>query len=160
LLSTVVLVWLAYFVLGFSIGVSTAHVQRLMISFNVLNHAAESTAYLVLLLTFAFILYQAPSLAASLTGGGPSQYGAGLVREIQRAVTSLMPPKSEDSGGSSASGGSARKGTGLPYAAGHAAGTGARHAAAGAKALARGAGAAGKFAYQRAAAMGRRILNR
>lgn len=149
LLSTAVLAWIAFFVLGFSVGVGLDLVDRLNTQFDTLNLMAEAIAYAILMVAFAFILYQAPSIAASLTGGGPSQYGAGLIQ--QAAITYRMfKPGGLGSGHPPAHGGGAvTRATGLPYRGGSIVSASVRNAA--------GAVRTGvRRAYQLAAQRGRR----
>lgn len=120
LFSTVVLTWLVYFVLGFSIGTGQSFIEKLQLNFDTINLVAEALTYVVVMVVFAFIIYQSPSVASSLTGGGPSQYGAGLIQ--QAAITYRMVRGINASGAGSAPvpghGGSIHRGTGAAYGAG------------------------------------------
>jgi type IV secretion system protein VirB6 len=148
LLSTVVLVWVAYFVLGFSVGIGLNFVTRLATSFDTLNLLAEALAYCVLLVSFAFMLYQAPSIAASLSGGGPGQYGAGIIQQAAITYRVLNPGSmtgARNGPPSTAGGGAVTRGTGPAYGVGTAARVGFTNV-----------GALARRAYQRAAMRGRR----
>jgi type IV secretion system protein VirB6 len=147
LLSTVVLVWIAYFVLGFSVGIGLDFIRRIGAGFDTLNLLAEALAYCVLMVAFAFMLYQAPSIAASLSGGGPGQYGAGIIQ--QAAITYRLFNPSSIVGtvraAPPATGGTVTRGVGAPYTTGSAV-----------RSAATGLGALARRAYQRAALRGRR----
>jgi type IV secretory pathway VirB6-like protein len=119
LFSTVVLTWLTYFVLGFSIGTGQSFIERIQLNFDSINLIAEALTYVVIMVVFAFIIYQSPSVASSLTGGGPSQYGAGLIQQAAityRMVRGVNPPS--PSSNANAPGGSVSRGAGAAYAAG------------------------------------------
>jgi type IV secretion system protein VirB6 len=149
LLSTVVLTWLSFFVLGFSIGTGLDAVERLNRNFAALNLLGEALRYAVVMVVFAAMLYQAPSLAASLTGGGPSQYGAGIVQHSLQTYRLMRGYGGGPSPGGGGGGGVVARGAGLPYHAGRAAGSGFRAAGGAVRSVA-------TRAYQRAAQIGRR----
>jgi type IV secretion system protein VirB6 len=119
LFSTVVLTWLTFFVLGFSIGTGQDFVNRIRENFDTINLLAEALTYVVIMIVFAFILYQSPSVSASLTGGGPSQYGAGLIQQAAityRIVRGMKAPDPAKNG--NGQGGTVHRGTGAAYGAG------------------------------------------
>jgi type IV secretion system protein VirB6 len=161
----VVLTWFAFIALGLSVYLSDALVQAINDQGGFLgptfNVVGESLKYCVAMILMAIICFQAPSLAAALTGGAVVQQG---IQMIQNAlmVSGLRSAASARSGAAAAEG-IVRAGTGLPYAAGRAAGTaagaGSRFAgavAAGAGAVAtQGARAARVAAYKLAAMRGR-----
>ncbi|MEF7616925.1 type IV secretion system protein [Aquincola sp. MAHUQ-54] len=165
-LNAVVLTWFAFFALGLSTFVGNqmfAAIQAgggfLGATFNVLG---EATRYCVLMFLMAIICFQAPSLAAALTGGAVVQQG---IQMIQNAlmVSGLRSASAARAGSGASAGGVVRAGVGLPYAAGRAtaaaASSGSRFAgtmAAGAGAFARqGYTAARTAAYRLAALRGR-----
>ena len=83
-LNTVVLTWFAFFALGLSNFVGThvfAAIQAgggfLGTTFNALG---ESTRYCVLMILMAIVCFQAPGLAAALTGGAVVQHGLQLMQ--------------------------------------------------------------------------------
>lgn len=167
LLNTVVLAWFAFFALGLSVYLGDALVQAvndqggfLGPTFNVVG---ESLRYCIVMVLMAIVCFQAPGLAAALTGGAVVQQG---IQMIQNAlmVSGLRSAATARSGPAAAgTGGVIRAGAGLPYAAGRAtaaaAATGSRFAgsvAAGAGAVAtQGARAARIAAYKLAALRGR-----
>jgi type IV secretion system protein VirB6 len=168
LLNAVVLSWFAFFALGLSAFVGDQMFTAIQRSggFNdsTLNVLGEATRYCVLMIVMAIICFQAPSLAAALTGGAAVQQGIQMVQNAMmvagmRAARAPSPA----AGAAGASGGVIRAGAGLPHAAGVATGratvAGARFAgtmATGAGAIARGVyGSARTAAYRLAALRGR-----
>lgn len=152
-LNAVVLTWFAFFALGLSAFMG--HQIFLAIhsgggflggAFNVLG---EATRYCVLMILMAILCFQAPSLASALTGGAAIQQG---IQMIQNAMMVSGLRSSRGAGAASGAGGVIRSGTGLPYAAGAAAGSTGRYASAMAR---RGYGAARSAAYKLAAQRGR-----
>ena len=132
LFSTVVLTWLVFFVLGFSIGTGQTFIEKITLNFETINLLAEALSYVVIMVVFAFLLYQSPSVASSLTGGGPSQYGAGLIQQAAityRMVRGIGGPKGGNPSGGPDHGGSVQRGVGALYGAGSAAGRAVRGAA-------------------------------
>lgn len=121
LLNTVVLTWFAFFALGLSVYLGDALVQVvndqggfLGSTFNVVG---ESLKYCVVMILMAIICFQAPSLAAALTGGAVVQQG---IQMIQNAlmVSGLRSAASARSGAApSTAGGVIRAGAGVPHAA-------------------------------------------
>jgi type IV secretion system protein VirB6 len=167
LLNAVVLTWFAFFALGLSVFMGQAMVNAVQAGGGfvgpTLNVVAEALRYCVVMILMGIICFQAPSLAAALTGGAVVQQG---IQMIQNAlmVSGLRSAASARSGltGTTA-GGAIRAGVGVPYAAGRAtaatASAGPRFAgtmAAGAGAMgARGARAVRVAAYKLAALRGR-----
>lgn len=122
LLNAVVLTWFAFFALGLSIYMGQALVQVVQSQGGFLgptfNVVGESLKYCVVMVLMAIVCFQAPSLAAALTGGAVMQQG---VQMIQNAllVSGLRSAASARSGAAAAAaGGIIRAGAGLPYAAG------------------------------------------
>jgi type IV secretion system protein VirB6 len=163
-LNAVVLTWFVFFALGLSIFMGQAIVKVVQDnggfagpSFNVLG---ESLRYCVVMLLMAIICFQAPSLAAALTGGAAVQQGIQMVQNAMLVTGLRSAPMAP---AIASSGGTIRAGAGLSNAAGRATGAvalaGARFAgtmATGAGALAsRGYGIARTAAYRLAALRGR-----
>jgi len=150
-LSAVVLSWFVFFALGMSLYVSdkvvfaiadgSAFVAGVPGSVGALEAAGT---YLAVMCLLAIVLYQAPSLASSLTGGASIQNGTQMVTNSMVAMRAMGAGRS---GGSTAgSGGSMARGGGAGYVAGR---------AAGAAGSAGGAAANGaRAAYQRVAQRG------
>lgn len=167
LLNAVVLTWFAFFALGLSVYLGDALVQVvndqggfLGPTFNVVG---ESLKYCVVMVLMAIVCFQAPSLAAALTGGAVVQQGVQMVQNALM-VSGMRSAASARSGAAAAgAGGVIQAGTGLPYVAGRAtaaaAATGSRFAGsvvAGAGAVAtQGARAVRVSAYKLAALRGR-----
>jgi type IV secretion system protein VirB6 len=123
-----VLNWFAFFALGLSIFMGQAMVQAVNAnggfagpSFNVVG---ESLKYCVVMILMAIICFQAPSLAAALTGGAAMQQGIQMIQNILK-VSGLRSGSAGKQGSAaqsgSAQGGVIQRGTGLPSAAGRAA---------------------------------------
>ena len=151
-LSAVVLSWFVFFALGMSLYVSdrvvaaiadgSAFVAGVPGSVGALEAAGT---YLAVMCLLAIVLYQAPSLASSLTGGASIQSGTQMVTNSMVAMRAMGAGRA---GGSSAAGGggSMARGGGAAYVAGR---------AAGAVGSAGGAAANGaRAAYQRVAQRG------
>jgi type IV secretion system protein VirB6 len=152
-LNAVVLTWFAFFALGLSAFMGNQIFLAihsgggfLGSTFNVLG---EATRYCVLMILMAILCFQAPSLASALTGGAAIQQG---IQMIQNAMMVSGLRSSRSAGAASGAGGVIRSGTGLPYAAGVAAGSTGRYASAMAR---RSYGAARSAAYKLAAQRGR-----
>ena len=150
-LSAVVLSWFVFFALGMSLYVSdrvvaaiadgSAFVAGVPGSVGALEAAGT---YLAVMCLLAIVLYQAPSLASSLTGGASIQSGTQMVTNSMVAMRAMGGGRSGGSGASG--GGSMARGGGAAYVAGR---------AAGAVGSAGGAAAHGaRAAYQRVAQRG------
>ena len=82
-----------------------------------LNVLAEATRYCVLMVVMAVIVFQAPGLAASLTGGAAMQQGVQMIQNAMM-VSGLRSASSARSASAAAStGGVIRAGAGLPHTA-------------------------------------------
>ena len=149
-LSAVVLSWFVFFALGMSLYVSdrvvaaiadgSAFVAGVPGSVGALEAAGT---YLAVMCLLAIVLYQAPSLASSLTGGASIQNGMQMVTNSMVAMRAMGSGRA--SGGAGAGGNMARGG-GAAFVAGR---------AAGAVGSAGGAAANGsRAAYQRVAQRG------
>jgi type IV secretion system protein VirB6 len=150
-LSSIVLSWFVFFALGMSLYVSekvifaiadgSAFVAGVPDAVGALEAAGT---YLVVMCLLGILLFQAPSLASSLTGGASIRSGLQMVSNSMVAMRAMGAGRA--AGGGSASGGSMARGGGAAYAAGRAAGAvGAAGSAA--------AGSA-RAAYQRVALRG------
>jgi len=126
-LSAVVLSWFVFFALGTSLYVSdrvvsaiadgSAFVAGVPGSVGALEAAGT---YLAVMCLLAIVLYQAPSLASSLTGGASIQSGAQMVTNSMVAMRAMGAGRA--GGGAAAGGGSMSRGGGAAYVAGRAAG--------------------------------------
>lgn len=128
-LSAVVLSWFVFFALGMSLYVSekvlfaiadgSAFVAGVPGSVGALEAAGT---YLAVMCLLAIVLYQAPSLASSLTGGASIQSGTQMVTNSMVAMRAMGNGRSGGGGGSgTSSGGSMTRGGGAAYVAGRAA---------------------------------------
>jgi type IV secretion system protein VirB6 len=167
-MSAVVLAWFVFFALGLSFFVA----QQLILALRGsgaftpggLVSAIEGAAtYLTFMLMLAVVLYQAPQLAAQLTGGASIQTG-GQMAAAGLAAQRLLGGRGRASApaggsGSDGGGGAIRRGGGMAFQAGRSTGKAAASAADIASAgvgAASGAAAAGRWAFQRAADFGNR----
>ena len=126
-LSAVVLSWFVFFALGMSLYVSdrvvsaiadgSAFVAGVPGSVGALEAAGT---YLAVMCLLAIVLYQAPSLASSLTGGASIQSGAQMVTNSMVAMRAMGAGRA--GGGAAAGGGSMSRGGGAADVAGRAAG--------------------------------------
>ena len=150
-LSAVVLSWFVFFALGMSLYVSekvvfaiadgSAFVAGVPGSVGALEAAGT---YLAVMCLLAIVLYQAPSLASSLTGGASIQNGTQMVTNSMVAMRAMGGGRA--GGGAAGGGGSMARGGGAVYVAGR---------ATGAVGSAGGAAANGvRAAYQRVAQRG------
>ena len=150
LLNAVVLTWFAFFALGLSVYLGQAMVQATHDhggfngpNFNVVG---ESLRYCVVMILMAIICFQAPSLAAALTGGAAVQQGIQMVQNAFMA-TSLHSATAARSAAPAPTGGVIRAGSGIPYATGMAAGSLALAGTRLAGSMASGAGAIARHGY-------------
>ncbi len=127
LLNAIVLTWFAFFALGLSIFMGQAMVQAVNANggfagpnFNVVG---ESLKYCVVMILMAIICFQAPSLAAALTGGAAMQQGIQMIQN-SLMVSGLRAGSAGKLGSAgqhgNAPGGVMQRGAGPPYAAGRA----------------------------------------
>jgi len=151
ILSAIVLSWFVFFALGMSLYVSdrvvaairdgTAFVAGVPGSVGALEAAGT---YLAVMCLLGIVLFQAPSLASSLTGGASIQNGTQMVTNSMVAMRAMGGGRA--GGGAAGGGGSMARGGGAVYVAGR---------AAGAVGSAGGAAANGaRAAYQRVAQRG------
>lgn len=141
LLNAVVLSWIAFFALGLSIHIGQSIVLTIQdqggFAGPTFNAVGESLKYCVVMILVAILCFQAPSLAAALTGGPAIQQGVQMVQNVLM-VAGLHSRGGGKPDGAGIQGGMVRAGTGIPYAAGRA-----TRQAAGAAASAINTGAAG-----------------
>ena len=127
-LSAVVLSWFVFFALGMSLYVSdrvvaaiadgSAFVAGVPGSVGALEAAGT---YLAVMCLLAIVLFQAPSLASSLTGGASIQSGTQMVTNSMVAMRAMGSGRS-GGGGAAGGGGSMSRGGGAAYVAGRAGG--------------------------------------
>lgn len=140
-LNAVVLTWLAFFSLGLSTYIGTQIFVAIQAAGGFLgpslNVLAESTKYFILMTLMGVLCFQAPSLAAALTGGAVMQQGIQMIQNAMMVAGLRSAARDRRFDG----GGAIRQGVGAPYQAGHAAGAtvaaGARAATGVAKAASR-----------------------
>jgi type IV secretion system protein VirB6 len=86
LLNTVVLGWFAFFALGLSIYMGQSMVQVVQsqggFMASTFNAVGEGLKYCVVMILMAILCFQAPSLAAALTGGAVVQQGVQMVQNV------------------------------------------------------------------------------
>jgi type IV secretion system protein VirB6 len=127
-LSAVVLSWFVFFALGMSLYVSDRVVQAISTGSAFVEGVPGSVGaleaagtYLAVMCLLAIVLYQAPSLASSLTGGASIQSGTQMVTNSMVAMRAMGGGRSGGSG-AAGGGGSMSRGGGAAYVAGRAAG--------------------------------------
>ena len=123
-LSSVVLSWFVFFALGMSLYISekvlfaiadgSAFVAGVPGSVGALEAAGT---YLTVMCLLAIVLFQAPSLASSLTGGASIQSGTQMVTNSMVAMRAMGGGRSGGSG-AAGGGGSMSRGGGAAYVAG------------------------------------------
>jgi type IV secretion system protein VirB6 len=160
LLSAIVLSWFVFFALGMSLYVTDKVIVAIADGNAFVPGAANAVGaleaagtYLAVMCLLGIVLFQAPSLASSLTGGASIQSGTQMVTNSMVAMRALGSGRSSSGGGGSSggSGGTMTRGGGAAFAAGRMA------AAAGAGAGASAPVSAVKAAYQRVALRGRGV---
>ena len=126
ILSAVVLSWFVFFALGMSLYVSEKVVSAIAIGGafvagapNAVGALEAAGTYLAVMCLLAIVLYQAPSLASSLTGGASIQTGAQM---ISNAVVATRLGSHGRASGGSGPGGSMGRGGGAVHTAGRMAG--------------------------------------
>lgn len=86
LLNTVVLAWFAFFALGLSVYMGQAMVRVVQDNGGFLgptfNAVGEGLKYCIVMILMAILCFQAPSLAAALTGGAVVQQGVQMVQNV------------------------------------------------------------------------------
>lgn len=126
-LNSVVLAWFAFFSLGVSAHLGEALVQAINKQGGFLgptfNVVAESLKYCIVMILMAIMCFQAPSLAAALTGGAAVQQGVQMIQNAMMVSGLRSGPYARGPAGGGAQGGVVRAGTGAPYALGRMTGT-------------------------------------
>jgi type IV secretion system protein VirB6 len=156
MLSAIVLSWFVFFALGMSLFVTERVVAGIRDgnafmpgAVNAVGALEAAGTYLAVMCLLGIVLFQAPSLASSLTGGASIQSGTQMVTNsmvAMRAMGGLSAGRSAlGSGSSSSSGGTMTRGGGAAFTAGRL--TAAASASAPAQAV--------MAAYQRVALRGR-----
>ncbi|GCL65505.1 type IV secretion system protein [Pseudaquabacterium pictum] len=127
-LSAVVLSWFVFFALGMSLYVSDRVLQAISTGSAFVAGVPGSVGaleaagtYLTVMCLLAIVLFQAPSLASSLTGGASIQSGTQMVTNSMVAMRAMGGGRSGGSG-AAGGGGSLSRGGGAAYVAGRAAG--------------------------------------
>ena len=127
-LSAVVLSWFVFFALGMSLYVSDRVVQAISTGSAFVAGVPGSVGaleaagtYLAVMCLLGIVLFQAPSLASSLTGGASIQSGTQMVTNSMVAMRAMGSGRSGGSG-AAGGGGSMSRGGGAAYVAGRAAG--------------------------------------
>ena len=127
-LSAVVLSWFVFFALGMSLYVSEKVVFAIADGSafvagapNAVGALEAAGTYLAVMCLLAIVLYQAPSLASSLTGGASIQTGAQMISNA--VVASRLGGRAGAAAAASGGGGSMGRGGGAAYVAGRAAGS-------------------------------------
>jgi type IV secretion system protein VirB6 len=127
-LSAVVLSWFVFFALGMSLYVSDRVLQAISTGSAFVAGVPGSVGaleaagtYLTVMCLLAIVLFQAPSLASSLTGGASIQSGTQMVTNSMVAMRAMGGGRSGGSG-AAGGGGSISRGGGAAYVAGRAAG--------------------------------------
>jgi len=154
-LNAVVLAWFALFSLGLSAAMGETLLQVIQDQGGFLgptfNVVAESLKYCIVMILMAILCFQAPSLAAALTGGAAAQQGVQMIQNVMTVSGMRSAPFTRGVAGG-IQGATARAGTAAPYATGQATGA----ASSGATASTRnGHGAIRAAAYKLAAMRGR-----
>lgn len=126
-LSAIVLSWFVFFALGmslyvceklmFAVSAGSAFVAGVPGSVGAIEAAGT---YLAVMCLLAIVLYQAPSLASSLTGGASIQGGTQMVTNTMVAMRAMGGGRTGS--GAAGAGGSMARGGGAAYVAGRAVG--------------------------------------
>lgn len=135
LLSAVVMSWFVFFALGLSLNVAGRVVQVINASGAFVSGALDGVnaieaagTYLAVMAALAFVLYQAPRLAAALTGGPAVQSGIALAAGYIGGARSGHPSHSHARTDARTETGGAISRIPGAYGAGQLAGAAARHA--------------------------------
>jgi type IV secretion system protein VirB6 len=86
MLGSVVLTWVVFFVLGFTMNLNMKMANAISSNLGSLNVLVQALVFLALCIAFALFLWQSPSFASGLTGGSPMHMGA----QMMLTVISLM----------------------------------------------------------------------
>lgn len=116
-LNAVVLAWFAFFALGLSIYLGQRILQVVQAQGGFLsptfNVVAESLKYCVVMVLMAIICFQAPGLAAALTGGAPVQQGLQMVQNAMMIAGLRSISHARSASATAGQGGTVRAGAGL-----------------------------------------------
>ncbi|WP_046113436.1 type IV secretion system protein [Aquincola tertiaricarbonis] len=116
-LNTVVLGWFAFFALGLSMYLGETIVQAVRDQGGFLgptfNVVAETLKYCVVMVLMAIICFQAPGLAAALTGGAPVQQGLQMVQNAMMIAGLRSISHARSPSAAAGQGGTVRAGAGL-----------------------------------------------
>ncbi len=125
LLNAVVLAWFSFFALGLSTHIGNLVIKAIQdqggMAGPTINVVVESLKYCVVMVLMAIVCFQAPSLAAALTGGAIVQQGVQIVQNA--LMVSGLRARDTVAHGVRAGG---LAGPWRHYVAGHAAGTAGR----------------------------------
>jgi type IV secretion system protein VirB6 len=138
LLGSVVLTWVVFFVLGFTLTLNAKMVEGISANLGFLNVLSQAIVFLVFCIAFGVFLWQSPSFASGLTGGSPMQLGAAALMQVVNTLRMGRTPPAP--AGSPAAGGTVA--ANRAYNAGQAVGSAITSSA--------------QWAYQRIAAAGGR----
>lgn len=123
MLSAIVLSWFVFFALGMSLYVTDKVIFAIADGNafvagapNAVGALEAAGTYLSVMCLLGIVLFQAPSLASSLTGGASIQSGTQMVTNTMVAMRAMGSGRG--SAGGAASGGSMTRGGGAAYAAG------------------------------------------
>lgn len=86
LLGSVVLTWVVFFILGFTLNMNARMVEAISANLGFLNVLAQAIVFLVFCLAFGLFLWQSPSFASGLTGGTPMQMGAAALMQVMNTL--------------------------------------------------------------------------
>lgn len=121
LLGSVVLTWVVFFILGFTLNMNTTMVSAISANLGVLNVLSQVAVFLAFCLAFGLFLWQSPSFASGLTGGTPMQMGAAAAMQIFNMLKKGRQPTPNKSDTGAGSGGTVQPNR--AYNAGHALGS-------------------------------------
>lgn len=129
LLNAVVLTWFAFFALG----ISTFAGNQIFLAINsgggflgeAFNVLSEATRYCIVMILMGIVCFQAPGLAAALTGGAAVQQGVHMLQNVLM-VAGLRSVAASRGAAPAALANTVRAGGGLAYTAGRAASSAAR----------------------------------
>jgi type IV secretion system protein VirB6 len=115
ILSSIFLNWITFFVVGFSMNVTSTSVETLQNNFEQVNILAEASTFLILAFVLALLIFLASGIAARLGGGSAIDLGTQMVTQIMYALKQF---RGGNKGGEKADGGNViQKNQGLGPAA-------------------------------------------
>ncbi|MBZ8143760.1 conjugal transfer protein TrbL, partial [Rubrivivax gelatinosus] len=121
-LNAVVLTWFAFFALG----ISTFAGNQIFVAINsgggflggAFNVLSEATRYCVVMILMGILCFQAPGLAASLTGGAAVQQGIQMIQNAMMIAGLRSMSTAQRGAGAATAGGAVRAGAGMAYGTG------------------------------------------